>query len=139
MATCWASPTHSCTSWKRPASSDAPTSGGTVHLPPTVDIREVGLRDGLQLEAPVPTEAKLQILDAVAATGVSRVEVTSFVSPRAVPAMADAEQVVGELGRWPDVHFSALVAGVGGARRAFPAGGAPLVFFFFSFCPSLQT
>jgi hydroxymethylglutaryl-CoA lyase len=93
-----------------------------VHLPPTVDIREVGLRDGLQLEAPVPTEAKLQILDAVAATGVSRVEVTSFVSPRAVPAMADADQLVGELGRWPDLHFSALVAGVGGARRAVSAG-----------------
>jgi hydroxymethylglutaryl-CoA lyase len=93
-----------------------------VHLPPTVDIREVGLRDGLQLEAPVPTETKLQILEAVAATGVTRVEVTSFVSPRAVPAMADAEQVVAELGRWPDVHFSALVAGVGGARRAVAAG-----------------
>ncbi|MGY1690291.1 hydroxymethylglutaryl-CoA lyase [Geodermatophilus sp. SYSU D01105] len=93
-----------------------------MHLPSTVDIREVGLRDGLQLEAPVPTEAKLAILEAVAATGVSRVEVTSFVSPRAVPAMADAEQVVAELGRWPDVHFSALVAGAGGARRAVAAG-----------------
>jgi hydroxymethylglutaryl-CoA lyase len=93
-----------------------------VHLPPTVDIREVGLRDGLQLEAPVPTEAKLAILEAVAATGVRRVEVTSFVSPRAVPALADAEQVVAELGRWPAVHFSALVAGPGGARRAVAAG-----------------
>jgi hydroxymethylglutaryl-CoA lyase len=93
-----------------------------VHLPPTVDIREVGLRDGLQLEAPVPTEAKLAILEAVAATGVRRVEVTSFVSPRAVPALADAEQVVAELGRWPEVHFSALVAGPGGARRAVAAG-----------------
>ena len=93
-----------------------------MHLPPTVDIREVGLRDGLQLEAPVPTETKLEILEAVAATGVSRVEVTSFVSPRAVPALADAEQVVAELGRWPQVQFSALVAGVGGARRAVSAG-----------------
>jgi hydroxymethylglutaryl-CoA lyase len=93
-----------------------------VHLPLTVDIREVGLRDGLQLEAPVPTGAKLQILEAVVATGVSRVEVTSFVSPRAVPALADAEQVVAELGRWPNVHFSALVAGAGGARRAVAAG-----------------
>lgn len=64
-----------------------------MHLPPTVDIREVGLRDGLQLEAPVSTEAKLAVLEAVAATGVSRVEVTSFVSRRAVPALADAEQV----------------------------------------------
>ena len=93
-----------------------------MHLPPSVDIREVGLRDGLQLEAPVPTEVKLEILEAVAATGVRRVEVTSFVSPRAVPALADAEQVVAELHRWPDVHFSALVAGPGGARRAVAAG-----------------
>lgn len=93
-----------------------------MHLPPAVDIREVGLRDGLQLEAPVPTEVKLDILEAVAATGVRRVEVTSFVSPRAVPALADAEQVVAELHRWPDVHFSALVAGPGGARRAVAAG-----------------
>ena len=93
-----------------------------MHLPPTVDIREVGLRDGLQLESPVPTEAKLRILDAVAATGVRRVEVTSFVSPRAVPALADAEQMVAALGRWPELHFSALVAGKGGAHRAVAAG-----------------
>ena len=93
-----------------------------MHLPSSVDIREVGLRDGLQLEAPIPTDAKLEILEAVAATGVRRVEVTSFVSPRAVPALADAEQVVAELHRWPDVHFSALVAGAGGARRAVAAG-----------------
>ncbi|MBW0114826.1 hydroxymethylglutaryl-CoA lyase [Pseudonocardia abyssalis] len=87
-----------------------------------VDIREVGLRDGLQLEAPVPLATKLEILDAVSRTGVRRVEVTSFVSPTAVPALADAEQVVAELGRWPDLRFSALVAGYGGARRAVAAG-----------------
>ena len=97
-----------------------------MHLPPTVDIREVGLRDGLQLEAPVPTQTKLAILEAVAATGVSRVEVTSFVSRSAVPALADAEQVVAALDRWPDVHFSALVAGLGGARRSVAAGMANL-------------
>ena len=93
-----------------------------MHLPSTVDIREVGMRDGLQLEEPIPTEAKLRVLDALAATGVRRVEVTSFVSPRAVPALADAEQVVAELGRWPDIGFSALVAGTGGAKRAVAAG-----------------
>jgi hydroxymethylglutaryl-CoA lyase len=93
-----------------------------MHLPPTVDIREVGMRDGLQLEAPVPLEIKLGILEAIVATGVRRVEATSFVSPRAVPALADAEQVAAALGRWPDVHFSALVAGPGGARRAVAAG-----------------
>ena len=87
-----------------------------------IDLREVGLRDGLQLEAPIPTEAKLEILEAVAATGVRRVEVTSFVSPKAVPALADAADVVAALDRWPDLHCSALVAGVGGARRALAAG-----------------
>lgn len=93
-----------------------------LNLPPSVDIREVGLRDGLQLEKPIATETKLEILDAVVATGVRRVEVTSFVSRSAVPALADAEQVVAELKRWPGVHFSALVAGFGGARRALAAG-----------------
>lgn len=88
----------------------------------SIDLREVGLRDGLQLEDPVPLATKLEILDAVARTGVRRVEVTSFVSPTAVPALADAEQVVAELGRWPELQFSALVAGYGGARRAVAAG-----------------
>ncbi|MCE3555010.1 hydroxymethylglutaryl-CoA lyase [Pseudonocardia sp. RS11V-5] len=95
-----------------------------LSLPRSVDLREVGLRDGLQLEAPVPLDAKLALLDAIAATGVRRVEVTSFVSPKAVPALADAEQVAGELHRWPELHFSALVAGRGGARRAVEAGMA---------------
>ncbi|GAA4684569.1 hydroxymethylglutaryl-CoA lyase [Pseudonocardia yuanmonensis] len=95
-------------------------------LPPSVDLREVGLRDGLQLEAPVPLATKLTLLDAIAATGVRRVEVTSFVSPDAVPALADAEQLAAELHRWPELRFSALVAGRGGARRAVAAGMADL-------------
>ena len=61
--------------------------------PASVDIREVGPRDGLQIEAPLSTAAKIRLLDALAATGVGRIEATAFVSPRAVPAMADAEEV----------------------------------------------
>jgi len=91
-------------------------------LPPSVDIREVGMRDGLQIEAPVPLADKLRLLDALAATGVRRIEVTSFVSPRAVPALADAEQVAAALHRWPSVEFSALVASLTGARRSIAAG-----------------
>jgi hydroxymethylglutaryl-CoA lyase len=91
-------------------------------LPPFVDIREVGMRDGLQIEAPVPLADKLRLLDALAATGVRRIEVTSFVSPRAVPALADAEQVAAALHRWPSVEFSALVASLNGARRSIAAG-----------------
>jgi hydroxymethylglutaryl-CoA lyase len=95
-------------------------------LPAEVDIREVGMRDGLQLEAPVPLEGKLAMLEALVATGVRRIEATSFVSPRAVPALADADQVAAELARWGDVHWSALVANARGATRAVDAGVANL-------------
>jgi hydroxymethylglutaryl-CoA lyase len=95
-------------------------------LPAEVDVREVGMRDGLQLEAPVPLEAKLEMLEALVATGVRRIEVTSFVSPKAVPALADADQVAAELARWPGVHWSALVANQRGAVRAVDAGMADL-------------
>ena len=63
-------------------------------LPTSVDVREVGMRDGLQLEDPVPLDAKLEMLEALVATGVRRIEATSFVSPKAVPALADADLVV---------------------------------------------
>ncbi|MGY1736932.1 hydroxymethylglutaryl-CoA lyase [Geodermatophilus sp. SYSU D00684] len=95
-------------------------------LPTAVDVREVGMRDGLQLEAPVPLEGKLAMLEALVATGVRRIEVTSFVSPKAVPALADADRVAAELSRWPGVHWSALVANPRGAVRAVDAGLAHL-------------
>ncbi|SDF99886.1 hydroxymethylglutaryl-CoA lyase [Blastococcus aurantiacus] len=95
-------------------------------LPSEVDVREVGMRDGLQLEAPVPLAAKLEMLEALVATGVRRIEATSFVSPKAVPALADADQVAAELARWPGVHWSALVANERGAVRAVDAGVADL-------------
>lgn len=87
-----------------------------------VDVREVGLRDGLQIEAPIPLSAKVAMLQALVATGVQRIEVTSFVSPKAVPALADADDLAAELHRFPGVHFSALVANLRGARRAVDAG-----------------
>ena len=62
------------------------------------------------------------MIAALAATGVREIEATAFVSPRAVPAMADAEQVAELLAEWPDVDFSALAASPGGARRAVAAG-----------------
>ncbi|WP_138757110.1 hydroxymethylglutaryl-CoA lyase [Modestobacter altitudinis] len=91
-------------------------------LPTAVDVREVGMRDGLQLEEPLPLAAKLQMLEALVATGVRRIEVTSFVSPKAVPALADADQLAAELHRFDGVHFSALVANPRGAVRAVDAG-----------------
>ncbi|WP_395307581.1 hydroxymethylglutaryl-CoA lyase [Mycobacterium sp. AMU20-3851] len=87
-----------------------------------VDIREVCLRDGLQIEAPIPLEAKIGILEAIVATGVREVEATAFVSPSKVPALADAAELAAELYRFPDVEFSALVASPNGAKRAIAAG-----------------
>ncbi|MDV3126684.1 hydroxymethylglutaryl-CoA lyase [Mycobacterium sp. 21AC1] len=96
-----------------------------MSLPTKVDIREVCLRDGLQIEAPIPLSAKLEILEAVVATGVREVEATAFVSPSKVPALADAAELATHLDRYRvshDVEFSALVASPNGAKRAIAAG-----------------
>ncbi len=98
--------------------------GASTSLPQRVSIREVGPRDGLQIEAPIPTEAKMRFLDALAATGVKRIEATAFVSPRAVPAMADADAVGAYVAGHRDspILYSALVANARGAERALAAG-----------------
>jgi hydroxymethylglutaryl-CoA lyase len=93
-----------------------------LNLPARADIREVGPRDGLQLEAPVPLDAKLAMLDALVAAGLRRIEATAFVSPRAVPAMADAPAVAELLPQWPQVRWSALVPNLKGAQLALAAG-----------------
>lgn len=93
-----------------------------MSFPTKVDIREVCLRDGLQIEAPIPLAAKIGILEAIVATGVREVEATAFVSPSKVPALADAAELAAELYRFPDVEFSALVASPNGAKRAIAAG-----------------
>ena len=93
-----------------------------MNLPAKVDIREVCLRDGLQIETPIPLSAKVAILEAIVATGVREVEATAFVSPSKVPALADAAELAEELHRFPDVEFSALVASPNGAKRAIAAG-----------------
>lgn len=87
-----------------------------------VTIREVALRDGLQIEAPIPLSAKLELLAAIAATGVREVEATAFVSPSKVPALADAPDLAAALADYPDIEFSALVASPNGAHRAIAAG-----------------
>ncbi|MFV8165725.1 hydroxymethylglutaryl-CoA lyase [Mycobacterium sp. 134] len=93
-----------------------------MNLPTKVDIREVCLRDGLQIETPIPLSAKVAILEAIVATGVREVEATAFVSPSKVPALADAAELAEELHRFPEVEFSALVASPNGAKRAIAAG-----------------
>ena len=92
-------------------------------LPPHVTIREVALRDGLQIEAPLPLAAKIELLEAIVATGVREIEATAFVSPSKVPALADAPELAAALSEFPDsIEFSALVASPNGAKRAIAAG-----------------
>jgi hydroxymethylglutaryl-CoA lyase len=91
-------------------------------LPTHVDIRDVSLRDGLQIEDPIPLSAKLELLAAVAATGVREMEATAFVSPSKVPALADAAELAAELHQFDGIEFSALVASPNGAKRAIAAG-----------------
>jgi hydroxymethylglutaryl-CoA lyase len=87
-----------------------------------ISLREVGPRDGLQNEAPVPTAAKVRLLDALSATGVRRIEAVSFVHPKAIPQMADADEVWAGAFRAPGVRYSALVPNFRGAQRALDAG-----------------
>ncbi len=94
----------------------------TADLPDEVSIREVGPRDGLQNEDPVPTDAKVRLLDALSRTGVRRIEAVSFVHPKAIPQMADADEVWAAAQRNPDVRYSALIPNSRGATRALAAG-----------------
>src|SRR5437763_8876526 len=91
-------------------------------LPREISLREVGPRDGLQNEDPVPTDAKVQLIDALSRTGVGRIEAVSFVHPKAIPQMADAAEVWQQVSRNDDVHYSALVPNLKGAQRALDAG-----------------
>jgi hydroxymethylglutaryl-CoA lyase len=91
-------------------------------LPERISLREVGPRDGLQNEAPVPTAAKVALIDALSRTGVRRIEAVSFVHPAAIPSMADAEQVWSAVRRAAGVRYSALVPNARGAQRALAAG-----------------
>ncbi len=88
----------------------------------TVSIREVGPRDGLQNEDPVSTDAKVELLDALSRTGVQRIEAVSFVHPKAIPQMADADQVWSRAAKVDGVRYSALVPNTRGAQRALAAG-----------------
>ncbi len=91
-------------------------------LPRQLSLREVGPRDGLQNEDPVPTRAKIELIDRLSATGVRRIEAVSFVRPEAIPQMADADEVWKGIARDPSIRYSALVPNLRGARRALDAG-----------------
>ena len=87
-----------------------------------IHLHEVAPRDGLQSESSfVPTDEKIALIDALSLTGVAKIEVTAFVSPRAIPALRDAETVLRGIARRPGVAYAALVPNVRGAERAIDA------------------
>ena len=91
-------------------------------LPERIVIREVGARDGLQAEAPISVDDRLDLLDALLTAGLTHLEVAAFVSPKAVPAMAGAAEVIAGLGAPEGVVRAALVPNVRGAEMALAAG-----------------
>src|SRR5262245_30323465 len=94
-----------------------------MKLPKRVTMCEVGTRDGFQIEPDwIPTELKIEVVDRLSATGMPRIEVTSFVSPKAIPALRDAEAVMAGIRRRPGTRYSALVPNDKGAVRAVDAG-----------------
>ena len=94
-----------------------------LRMPASVTIREVGPRDGLQAEHPLAVDDRVRFIDAVSRTGVRKIEAVSFVSPRAVPAMAEPAAVWARIDRSDDVAYSALVPNRRGAEAAAEAGG----------------
>ncbi|MGO3700692.1 MULTISPECIES: hydroxymethylglutaryl-CoA lyase [Halomonas] len=87
--------------------------------PLRIEINEVAPRDGLQIEARfVPTEEKIRWIDALSTTGLKRIEATSFTSPKAIPNLRDAADVVTSLQRRAGVDITVLVPNVKGAERA---------------------
>lgn len=88
----------------------------------SITIQEVAPRDGLQIEPVfVPTDAKIKLIDGLSQAGFKRIEVTSFVSPKAVPALADAAEVMSGITRNPQTVYVALVPNLRGAERAMTA------------------
>jgi hydroxymethylglutaryl-CoA lyase len=95
-----------------------------------VRIYEVGPRDGLQNEASsISTEAKLRFIDLLADAGLREIEATSFVSPNAVPQLADAGELMAGLDRRPGVRYPVLVPNARGMARAEAAGADALCVF----------
>ena len=99
-----------------------------MDLPAAVEVIEVGPRDGLQNEATnVPTGEKVALIEALTAAGIKRFEATSFVSPRAIPQLADAEDVLAGLPQADGVLYGGLIPNERGYERAKAAGVGEVV------------
>ena len=90
-----------------------------MKFPPKVTVVEVGPRDGFQNEKQfIPTEKKIQIINALSQTGLKNIQATSFVHPKAIPQLADAEEVMAKIGRPPGVSYRVLAPNLRGVQRA---------------------
>jgi len=99
-------------------------------LPPEVSLYEVSLRDGLQNErATVLLRDKLRLADALASSGLRRIELTSFVSPKWIPQLADADELAKHAPKFPGVTWSALCPNERGLERAIAAGTEEIAVF----------
>ena len=99
-------------------------------MPERVRIYEVGPRDGLQNESvPLPIETKLRYVELLVAAGLREIEATSFVAPRAIPQLADADELVPRLASMPGVRFPVLVPNARGMERAEAAGARAIAVF----------
>jgi hydroxymethylglutaryl-CoA lyase len=94
-----------------------------MQVPERVTICEVGTRDGFQIEPDfIPTDLKVEVVNRLSEAGVPRIEVTSFVHPKAIPQLRDAEAVMAAIRRRPGTRYAALVPNDKGAARAVDAG-----------------
>src|SRR5256712_1786175 len=113
--------------WVRPAPCYSSPHPGALEepmkLPARITLCEVGPRDGFQIEPEfIPTEQKVEVVTLLAEAGVPRIEVTSFVHPKVVPQLRDAEEVMAKIRRRPGTRYAALVPNDKGAVRAVDAG-----------------
>ena len=101
-----------------------------TNFPKRVKIVEVGPRDGLQNEVtPVDTETKIEFIDRLSATGLSHIEVTSFVRKDTIPQLTDAEQVFEAIEKYPGITYSVLVPNEQGMQRALSVGAKEVAIF----------
>lgn len=101
-----------------------------MHFPSKVKIVEVGARDGLQNETEfIPTPIKIELINRLSATGLSHIEVTSFVAPKWIPQLADHAEVFQRITKSPNICYSVLVPNMQGFEAALAAGAQEIALF----------